>query len=226
MSETEENFAFELAVMASIVSACCRRSSNAKDMCLQDGCARNPARVVSPCSDQAKPSSAYSAYSIPSFGTPFPPPKPKRLVCRRRSPRSPTTSLDSSPPRTRRKPLHWPTARPSAGSSTVHPRVSVGTLSDPIDVDNDLKVWSAAAPKGQLQRPIRATPSGFPFLIASKNQDQRNKGFSGAQVLEAGLPAPSSSAVSRTTSNDTTHATSGTKQRLPIPAEPKTAASV
>ncbi|KAG2130592.1 hypothetical protein BD769DRAFT_1386979 [Suillus cothurnatus] len=109
---------------------------------------------------QAKPSPSYSAYSIPSFGTPSPPSKPKRLVrrrspslstpspppkpkwpaSRRQSPRSPTTSVGSSPPRTRRKPLHWATACPSAGSSTAHACLSLGTLSDPIDI-NDVKVW-------------------------------------------------------------------------------------
>jgi len=48
--------------------------------------------------------------------------------------------VGSSPPRTRRKPLHRATARHSAGSSTAHARLSLGTLSDPIDID-DVKVW-------------------------------------------------------------------------------------
>lgn len=86
-----------------------------------------------------QPSISYSAYSIPSFGTPSPPPKFSRVRLRR-SPRSPTTSTDSSPPRTRRKPLERATARPSVGSSTAHPSISSGTPSDPIDVD-DVKVW-------------------------------------------------------------------------------------
>ncbi|KAG1844954.1 hypothetical protein DFJ58DRAFT_731034 [Suillus subalutaceus] len=89
-----------------------------------------------------QPSLSYSAYSIPSFGTPSPPPKPFKRNVRRRSPRSPTTSVDSSspPPRTRRKPLERATARPLVGSSTAHAAISGGTLSDPIDVDNDVKV--------------------------------------------------------------------------------------
>ncbi|KAG1844810.1 hypothetical protein DFJ58DRAFT_843913 [Suillus subalutaceus] len=90
-----------------------------------------------------QPSLSYSAYSIPSFGTLSPPPKPFKRNVRRRSPCSPTTSVDSSPPppRTRRKPLERATARPSVGSSTAHAAISGGTLSDPIDVDNDVKVW-------------------------------------------------------------------------------------
>ncbi|KAG2118495.1 hypothetical protein BD769DRAFT_1672139 [Suillus cothurnatus] len=129
-----------------------------------EGKGKDPAnRSPSPVNNhalQAKPSPSYSAYSIPSFGTPSPPSKPKRLVCRHspslsmpspppkpkrpasrcQSPHSPTTSVGSSPPRTRQKPLHWATARPSAGSSTAHARLSLGTLSDPIDIDN-VKVW-------------------------------------------------------------------------------------
>ncbi|KAG1859678.1 hypothetical protein F4604DRAFT_1684633 [Suillus subluteus] len=128
------------------------------------GKAKHPAdRTPSPRSDQsfqAKPSPSYSAYSIPSFGTPSPPPKakrlvhhrspsfntpspppkPKRLTRRHRNPRSPTTSLDSSSP-PHQKPLHRATAHPSTGSSTAHAHVSLGTLSDPIDIDNDVKVW-------------------------------------------------------------------------------------
>ncbi|KAG1856324.1 hypothetical protein C8R48DRAFT_675115 [Suillus tomentosus] len=78
------------------------------------GKAKRPAdRSPSALSNQsfrAKPSPTYSAYSIPSFGTPSPPPKPKRLVRRR-------------------------------GSSTAHARVSLGMLFNPIDIDDDVKVW-------------------------------------------------------------------------------------
>ncbi|KAG2125124.1 hypothetical protein DEU56DRAFT_962893 [Suillus clintonianus] len=95
-----------------------------------------PSSQASPSPPPSRqPSASYSGYSIPSFGTPSPPPK-FSIVRRRRSPRSPS----SSPPRTRRKPLERATARPSVGSSTAHPSISGGTLSDPIDVD-DVKVW-------------------------------------------------------------------------------------
>jgi hypothetical protein len=129
-----------------------------------EGKGKDPAnRSPSPVNNhalQAKPSPSYSAYSIPSFSTPSPPSKPKWLVhchspslsmlspppkpkwpaSRCQSPCSPTTSVGSSPPCTCQKPLHQATARPSAGSSTAHACLSLGTLSDPIDID-DVKVW-------------------------------------------------------------------------------------
>ncbi|KAG1900358.1 uncharacterized protein F5891DRAFT_1188673 [Suillus fuscotomentosus] len=87
-----------------------------------------------------QPSLSYSAYSVPSFGTLSLPAKPSKWNIRHRSPHSPTTS-DSSPPHTRRKPLERATARPSVGSSRAHAAISGGTLSDTIDVDNNVKVW-------------------------------------------------------------------------------------
>ncbi|KAG1792079.1 uncharacterized protein HD556DRAFT_1444859 [Suillus plorans] len=92
-----------------------------------------------PCSRQ--PSLSYSAYSISSFGTPSPPPKPSKRNIRCRSPHSPTTSVDSSPPHTHCKPLEWATVRPLTGSSRAHAAISGGTHSDLIDVDNDVKIW-------------------------------------------------------------------------------------
>ncbi|KAG1808064.1 hypothetical protein EV424DRAFT_1543608 [Suillus variegatus] len=91
-----------------------------------------------PCSRQ--PSLSYSAYLISSFGMPSLPSKPSKNI-RCCSPCSPTTSVDSSPPCTRHKPLEWAAAHPSTGSSRAHAAISGGTLSNLIDVDNNVKIW-------------------------------------------------------------------------------------